>query len=155
MGIERSCQAITALLTSRSSKCDNERIGRGTRKMKEIVVVAGLRKLILEPNGFYRAIIRRASELTLKKGEAGSEKRSGKSSGKCSGKRSGKSSEKSSVKRSEKVTEIMSEEVSVKMSEKTYDHISGFCDCPENRPMLPKNYTENHFSPVKGGYRPT
>ena len=39
-----------------------------------------------------------------------------------------------------KVTEIISEEVSVKMSEKTSDHISGFCDCPKKLSrVLPSN----------------
>ena len=114
MGIELSCQALAAFQITRSSTCDNERTGRGARKMMEIVVVAGLCELTVEPadsSGEFPAYIRIHPE-----------ERRGRF-----GENFGETFEESS----EKVTEMMSEEVSVKMSEKTSDHVSGFSDCPK------------------------
>jgi ATP-dependent DNA helicase RecG len=54
-----------------------ERIGMGIRKMKEALVAAGLREPIFEPNGFFRAVFRRASELAMKGKRERSEKRFG------------------------------------------------------------------------------
>ncbi len=54
-----------------------ERIGMGIRKMKEIMVAAGLREPTFEPDGFFRAIFHRSPEFALKEGEPDSEKRFG------------------------------------------------------------------------------
>jgi len=61
-----------------------ERIGMGIRKMKEAMVAAGLREPIFEPNGFFRAIFQRSSELAMKGKREGSEKRFGEGSEKSS-----------------------------------------------------------------------
>jgi predicted HTH transcriptional regulator len=48
-----------------------ERIGMGIRKMKETMLVAGLREPIFEPDGFFRVIFHRSPELAMKEAMPG------------------------------------------------------------------------------------
>lgn len=61
-----------------------ERIGMGIQKMKEYMVAAGLNEPTFEPDRFFRAIFRRASEFAMKEGKEGSEKKFGEGSEKSS-----------------------------------------------------------------------
>ena len=57
-----------------------ERIGMGIQKMRDLMVAAGLKAPIFEPNGFFRAIFHRSPEFALKNGRLTSEKEFGESS---------------------------------------------------------------------------